>query len=394
MRSRRTRSKDLFSLSSLVVASTLLIGFLCLAATSLPAYLDEKVYIECGVSYIAKLTPPLSCNFEHPPLAKYIIGFAWLYGFARPLYVVLYATSSLLVFLVVYRLTSSYVASLLSATLLALDTVYYNTHRYLLLDPPALFFALLALYAYLSGRGRLSAALAGLAVACKFSALPIALALFILTMRSGGFKRALVYAGLSVMAYLLTYAGDLQLGWDAIIAHHFEMYEYMAWRHGFSTPIAVNGFLRLIARVELWRLPGEYTVFFNASAGSVVSYVFTPIGRSILIVYTGAGSVLWHLLLPTLLYATYKALTSPVERGLKTLVLLSWTSLVNIVAGPLDWYYINALPYLYATTSVLLAGASSKKHGAVMRAVLVVTQVVHLSLVVLGVVPYRLTFTH
>jgi hypothetical protein len=67
---------------------------------------------------------------------------------------------------------------------------------------------------------------------------------------------------------------------------------------------------------------------------------------------------------------------------------------VNIVAGPLDWYYINALPYLYATTSVLLAGASSRKHGAVMRAVLVITQVVHLSLVVLGVVPYRLTFTH
>ena len=135
-------------------------------------------------------------------------------------------------------------------------------------------------------------------------------------------------------------------------------------------------------------------MFFNASAGSLVSYVFTPIGRGFLIVYTGAGSVLWHLLLPTLLYATYKALTSPVERGLKTLVLLSWASLVNIVAGPLDWYYINALPYLYATTSVLLAGASSRKHDAFMRAVLVATQVAHFSLVVLGVVPYRLTFTH
>jgi multisubunit Na+/H+ antiporter MnhG subunit len=196
------------------------------------------------------------------------------------------------------------------------------------------------------------------------------------------------------MAYLLTYAGDLQLGWGAIIAHHLEMYEYMAWRHGFSTPIAVNGFLRLIARVELWRLPGEYTVLFNASASSVVSYVFTPIGGSFLVVYTGAGSVLWHLLLPTLLYATYKALTSPVERGLKTLVLLSWASLVNILAGPLDWYYVNALPYLYATTSVLLAGASSRRYGAVMGAVLVVTQVAHFFLVVLGVVPYRLTSTH
>jgi 4-amino-4-deoxy-L-arabinose transferase-like glycosyltransferase len=394
MWSRRTRSKDLFSLSSLVVASTLLIGFLCLIATSLPAYLDEKIYIECGVSYVVKLTPPLSCNFEHPPLAKYIIGFARLYGFARSLYVVLYAASSLLVFLVIYRLTSSYAASLLSATLLALDTVYYNTHRYLLLDPPALFFALLALYAYLSGRGRLSAALAGLAVACKFSALPIALTLFILTTRSGGFREALVYAGLSVATYLLTYAGDLQLGWNAVLVHHIEIYEYMAWRHGFSTPIAVNGFLRLIARVELWRLPGEYTVLFNASAGSVVSYIFTPIGRSFLIVYTGAGSVLWHLLLPTLLYATYKALTSSIERGLRTLVLLSWASLVNIVAGPLDWYYINALPYLYATTSVLLAGASSRKHGVVMRAILVVTQIVHFSLVVAGIVPYRFTFTH
>jgi len=39
---------------------------------SIRHFLDEQVYIEVGLKYL-KGTPPYLFNYEHPPLAKYII---------------------------------------------------------------------------------------------------------------------------------------------------------------------------------------------------------------------------------------------------------------------------------------------------------------------------------
>jgi hypothetical protein len=35
-------------------------------------YLDEKVYIECGLRYIGG-DLPINCNFEHPPLPSTLL---------------------------------------------------------------------------------------------------------------------------------------------------------------------------------------------------------------------------------------------------------------------------------------------------------------------------------
>ena len=339
-------------------------------------------------------TPPLHCNFEHPPLGKYIIGFAEIYYFSRLLYLVLYFTSTLLVFLITLKFTGNYVTSLLAALLLYFDTIFYNTHRYLLLDPLAVFFTLLAVYTYTIRHYNISALVAGLAVASKFSSLPVILVIFLLTWRSSGFKRALIYAIIALVVYLLTFINDLQLGWNAIIRHHVEMHSYLSWRHGFSVPIAVNGFLKLVSKLELWRYIGEIHVYVDTLAGSVVNQIFTPIGKSMLIINIGAGSIVWYILLPLLLYATYKALVKPGESVLRVLVLFSWFSLVNILAGPIDWYYVNCLPFLYATTSTLLYRVLSVKNFKITILVLVTVQVVFYYLVFLELIPFRLVILY
>ena len=363
---------------------------LIIKTRNFPSYRDEEVYINCGVSYILNATPPLLCNFEHPPLGKYIIGFAEIYGFSRIFYLLLYYASTLIVFLVVLKLTSSYVASLLASLLLYFDTIFYNTHRYLLLDPLAVFFTLLAVYTYLTRHYYISAVVAGLAVASKFSSLPVILAIFLLTWRSSGFKRAVVYAVIALLVYLLTFTSDLQLGWDAIIRHHVEIYRYLSWRHGFSIPIAVNGFLKLIVKLELWRYIGEVQVYVDTVARSVVNQTFIPIGKSLLVINIGAGSIVWYALLPLLLYATYRALVKPGEIALQVLVLFSWFSLVNILAGPIDWYYVNCLPYLYMTMSTLLQRTLSVNTLKTTTWILVTIGVGIYYLVVLGLIPFRL----
>ncbi|MEM4032645.1 MAG: phospholipid carrier-dependent glycosyltransferase, partial [Zestosphaera sp.] len=92
----------------------------------------------------------MNCNFEHPPLGKYLIGFATLFGFGRFFYLFLMFGSSLLVYFLVKNLFASELLGFFAGFLLVLDTVFINSHRFLLLDPLAVFFFLLSLYFVLS----------------------------------------------------------------------------------------------------------------------------------------------------------------------------------------------------------------------------------------------------
>jgi len=66
------------------------------------SYEDETVYIECGVGYVSSFTPPLMCNFEHPPFAKYFIGFFSVLGVARYVFIFLAVASGLLLYFLVF----------------------------------------------------------------------------------------------------------------------------------------------------------------------------------------------------------------------------------------------------------------------------------------------------
>jgi len=274
------------------------------------------------------------------------------------------------------------------------DTIVFNTHRFLLLDPVALFFALLSVYLFQRGYYSVSAVVAGLAVASKFSVAPIVAGLWLLLLfKDKRFKESLAYLALAFTTYFSTFIMDLRLGLDGVIRHHVEIFKYMSWRHGFSPGIAVLGFMKLIARVEAWRYPGEFTIYISTSGSMVglVNETYTPVNKWYLVVYTGGGSPLWYILLPSLIYATYLVLTSKASRGLNLSVFLSWLSLLNVLAGPIDWYYVNTLPFLYMTLVILIQQITPRHYKWILL-LLTAIHIASFTLTTLGLIPFRVVF--
>jgi predicted membrane-bound dolichyl-phosphate-mannose-protein mannosyltransferase len=358
------------------------------------AYRDELIYVECGLKYISGV-PPFECNFEHPPFAKYFIGLFTTLGIARFIYVGLALASGVLLYLLVRGFSGGNGICGLTVFLLFLfDTIVFNTHRFLLLDPIALFFALLSVYLLQRGYYSVSAVAAGLAIASKFSVLPLVAGLWLLLLfEDKMFKDSLTYLALAFTAYFSTFIMDLRLGLDGVIRHHVEIFKYMSWRHGFSPGIAVLGFMKLIARVEAWRYPGEFTIYISTSGSMVglVNETYTPVNKWYLVVYTGGGSPLWYILLPSLIYATYLVLTSKASRGLNLSVFLSWLSLLNVLAGPIDWYYVNALPFLYMTLVILIQQITPRHYKWILL-LLTAIHIASFTLTTLGLIPFRVVF--
>ena len=366
---------------------------------ALPSYRDEEVYIACGREYVFNFSAPYSCNFEHPPFGKYLIGFADLLGFGRLLYLFFMLGSSFLVYVLVRFLLGSDLLGFLAGVFLVLDTVFFNSHRFLLLDPPAIFFTLLSMYFILVRSSPIvSAFFFGLGVASKLSVAPyfIVFAYVLYWRFSQGVRlftrELLVFVFVAFLTYLSTYLADLRLGPHAIIQHHLDMLSYVSWRHGFSTPIAVNGLMKLVSKVEVWRYGGELTIYLttlNATLNAA-NTTFTPGSGYYVIVGVGAGSILWYVMLPSLLINTYWALTERLSRAEVTAVVAGWASLTTILPGPIDWYYVIALPTLYANVALLLGHLIKGRWVRVAVVSLTTTQVIVTLLTLTGFLPWRI----
>lgn len=349
------------------------------------------VYIECGLAYVSNLTPPLLCNFEHPPFAKYFIGFFSVLVVARYVFILLAVASGLLLYFLVFNFTGDWVVGFVVSVLFLFDSIVFNTHRYLLLDPVAVFLTLLSVFLYYKERRWMSALMAGLAVASKFSVAPVVAGLWLVQLvRDRRVRDSLVYLLIAFSTYLSTYLVDLKLGWDAVLRHHVEMINYMSWRHGFSPAIAVLGFLKLLFRIELWRYSGDYTFIVTTNNGTLelLNTTFTPVNKWYLVFYAGGGSPLWHLLFPSLLYATYLVLVERAGNKLGELVALAWLSLLNVVAGPLDWYFINTLPFLYTTLVLLIYYKAPSRYKQVLTG-LATLHIASFIFTVLEMIPFK-----
>lgn len=256
-----------------------------------------------------------------------------------------------------------------------------------MLDPVAVVLSLASLYLAISAWFRASAVFAGLAFASKFSSAPTLLVLLYSVFRRGGARRALVFLLIAGVTYLATYVADFKLGFSTVFEHHVKMFSYMGWRHGFSPALASIGFLKLLSRVEVWRFGDNIYMYITNSSGVLAVHNITTVSGSGLYIVVGLGSPAWYLLFPALLYATYIAL---VERDdvMRFVCLWSWLSLLNVVAGPIDWYYVNALPALYVSTSMALLKILKNRFKQV-SSILISIQITLFIATAVGIMPYR-----
>jgi len=297
---------------------------------------DEELYREVGVEYVGG-TPPAGLNFEHPPLAKYVIGWCIVAGVGR-------VCSAFFAWLALVGLgEAAWLLGLRGRGWLGLvaavltDPLLLGISKLYMLDVYMLGFfgaALPLVVGLLSGRGGAlraagAGALLGAAFASKMLCLLPCLAAVLALTRRRGLRLAAVAVAAAGLVYLASYAADFAAGGPGLVVeHHLEMYRYMSIRHGFSAPLAANGWLLYFARVELWKDIGSVSLVFDEE-GRLVSVTYNFTGPR---VYYRFQPYLGSLLLPL----------SPVAAlsvgGVAALLHLS--SLWVLVYGPIWWYLV------------------------------------------------------
>ena len=136
---------------------------------------DDKLYAYAGWLYIQGKSPDV-INFEHPPLAKYFIGFSEVI-FKNP--TMLGFIFSLLTLIVLYIISKkalkTFPFTIFSVLMLSLDKLYIGFSSSSMLDVYLIFFTLLSVLIFMASLENkkfipLLYVLIGLAIACKWIA--------------------------------------------------------------------------------------------------------------------------------------------------------------------------------------------------------------------------------
>ena len=200
---------------------------------SLPMLWDEPVYVRAGWLYLQGY--PITCyNPQHPPLAKYLVALGLAVGGlvgARALFVAMSLLSLLITCLIAEEVAGGKVWGVVCSYLVAVDCMNIVGSRHAILEVPLSMFSALAIYLLLTLRREealiskcfVAGVLLGLAIACKWSAIPVALAalLYVALSRGDEIKqRAAAAASLAVGAALGYLAPFLPL----ILSQGFERF--------------------------------------------------------------------------------------------------------------------------------------------------------------------------
>lgn len=411
--------KDHSFLFVIVGCTLIFIVFLLLSGPHI--YGDENLYIECGEKMLINGLAPWDCNFEHPPLAKYIIGLFFLAGFPVVLNIVLFwATVAGLYY--IFSSVSKEVA-LFSILLLSVDTLFLDVYRHYLLDAPALTFAILSLCCFIRWFKKsevatrtshihivLAGLLAGAALACKWQTVFILtiIPLFIfwklikaLVLKEKSIGTIILSFTLFMLALMTLYFfafifDGLNYGFFKMITHNIDMFSYMSTRHTLSLPIFLIGFLKLLIKSELWNYVADITIIVKTTTLNqsipfleLVNSTTINVSKRYVVLYVGVGGILWYTFVPSLLIYLWKGLTSGLQRSRFILLAITLASLANILFGPLDWYFIYLIPFMYFIITDLVL--TSVKYGRKMIMLLVLIQGVQFLLVVLDLIPRIIT---
>jgi len=169
-----------------------------------------QYYVPAGLKYVSGGLPS-SINPEHPPLAKYIIGFFALYLGGPVAGTILFSTLTAgLSFLLSRKLTNDGAWAMVAVWLMAFDQVNILISADPMLEIFMLFFALLGVYCTLNATRPFHFVVAGLmlgfAVACKWSGLSFVLGVLLFLIINHKYLMGLLASTTAFAAYLLSYA--------------------------------------------------------------------------------------------------------------------------------------------------------------------------------------------
>ena len=248
-------------------------------------YGDAGYYISAGTAYVGGVLPD-SVNPEHPPLAKYIIGFFNVYLGGAYYSSILFGFLGVVVaFLISRKLTRKSGWAAVTVWLLAFDSINISTSIYPVLDGFMVFFALLALYLFLNATKNYHYCLAGIclgaAVACKWDGLFFAAPAVAVMLAERKHLETSTAALAAVATYLASYSRlILAEGFGAFLHLQYWMLQYMVANHG-PSPTALGVFHGLLDPIifnltTFGRVTGYDALFhpeaFKLLGGSYISF--------------------------------------------------------------------------------------------------------------------------
>jgi 4-amino-4-deoxy-L-arabinose transferase-like glycosyltransferase len=319
---------------------------------------DDMLYAYAGWTYVHGLSPD-NVNFEHPPLAKYLIGVSELL-FHDPvtLGIVFAAVTLVIVYLIASRLMPPYFA-LVPVWFLGFDRLFILTSAISLLDIYVTFFVAASVLLFLVFRHSkwlpiVSGVSIGLAVAAKWPAIFVVPALFAyvaLEKDKAGLRSLLLSLPIAALAYVSTYGVFFLQGHSLLdfIALQLRMLNYQSYmRFGRGSPPHFWLLFNFITGIEG---PGTNTLVVIDTARRTINTIGVQTGFSLLVTF---NPFTWTASVPATLGAVFYGWKQN-QRPVILQALLFW-SLVLLTSYGLVfyWYILPALPFAFIALSYVL----------------------------------------
>jgi len=318
---------------------------------------DETIYIKAGLAYLNGVMP-YNFNFEHPPLAKYIIGFFSILNMGFLLPSIALSLTIIVASYIIYRYLN-YARAFLYVILVTTDTLIINMSFFNLLDNIVLPLLVLFMYITLSHitfkrYHNLDSAkntciilgiLAGLALASKWSSIYVMMPMFIILclLDKKIMKNIPLFIIMTIISYTLPFTMDFIRGGPYLfIIHNVDMVKYMIWRHSITLPLMINGFLTLVGKISFWlHQYHEYLTLTIINSTNINYTVFmTKVGNLLMEFNFWLGSFAWPLMFYYSLKLTYDSAKK--KDHIWTLIssAIIGSILLPIFHGNIAWYYV------------------------------------------------------
>jgi len=303
-----------------------------------PVYFDAYLYyVPAGIAYVKGALPD-SVNPEHPPLAKYIIGFFAVYLNNATLASLLFSVlTAVVAFYLVEKMGGN---GSIAVWLLAFEIETVSLALYPMLDGFMLFFALLGLYFIWEGTRILDMMVGGvsfgLAIASKWEAFFLAIPVLIFVLSEKKWLAAGLATAFAVLTYICSYLSFIAAkGFGAFIGLQIWMGQFALASHAsIATPIMI-----------LNKLVGTF-IFHTTTYGRVTGYdsglhpeAFRLLGTNYISFADSIGAPVLLLYLPVMYWCFRKWRKSRASRLVVLLLsgILAWEiSLGNAIE---TWFF-------------------------------------------------------
>ncbi len=334
---------------------TIMLSATRIIATGARSSPDSEIYSLAGWSYVQGQSPE-RLNFEHPPLAKYLIGISeTVFGSEMVFSLVFGALTLLAVYFLSKRILPSYFA-LLPSALIALDRLFLWSSSVLFLDIYATFFVTMYTSLFLRFRDAkwLWAPLGftiGLAIASKWSgafALPALVAFGVIEKDKNAIRSLLLSLPLAALTYMSTYGVFFLSGHSLqdFISLQFQMLSYQTnLRFGKGTPPAFWLWFSVLTGIEGRGMMSKVTSASGLQTtsmqyGVAMQDTFNPLTWPLSLVDTILSLVFARK-------GRYRVGLFPAFAFLSFLGMMSYGQLFI-------WYLLPALPFAFISLSYML----------------------------------------